>query len=145
MATLQAAQANRPLFGNLAQQLYNTPTHGNGRQSLQCSFATKLLHMVNPNAPIYDSLVAAFYFFQEPGRNKPLGQRIAAYVAFHTFLAEEYRRILANGLLAASIQAFRQQFNPQHFTDEKVIDSLLWTYVALLRSGGVTSGTIIYR
>jgi hypothetical protein len=142
---LQTAQLNPPTVGNLAQQLYNTPTHGNGRQSLQFSFATKLLHMVNPNAPIYDSLVAAFYFFQEPGRNLALTQRIAAFAAFHAFLAQEYRRILANSLLGVSIQAFRQRLNPQQSTDEKVIDSLLWAYVALLRNGGVSNETIIYR
>ena len=129
---LRKAQINPPAVGNLAQQLHNTPTHGNGRKSLQFSFATKLLHMVNPNAPIYDSLVAAFYFFQEPDRNQTLQQRVNAYVAFHTFLAVEYQRILSNNLLGLSIQAFRQQFNPQRFTDTKVIDSLLWAYVTML-------------
>ena len=142
---LQAAQAVPTTIGGLAQQLYNTPTHGNGRQSLQLSFTTKLLHMVNTNAPIYDSLVAAFYFFQEPGRNQTLQHRVAAYVAFHTFLTQEYAMIIANNLLAPSIQAFRHQLNPVQFTDEKVIDSLLWAYVAMLRNGGITNGTIIYR
>ena len=142
---LQAAHANSITVGNLAHQLYNIPTHKNGRQSLQFSFTTKLLHMVNPNAPIYDNLVAAIYFFQEPSRKLALSQRISTYVAFHTFLAQEYQRILANNLLAASIYAFRKQFNPQHFTDEKISDSLLWAYVAWLRKGAVTKGTIIYR
>jgi len=141
---LQVAQANRPAVADLAQQLYATPTHRNGQQSLQFSFATKLLHMVAPSTPIYDSLVAAFYFWQEPARNLTLGQRVAAFAQFHIFLAQEYRRILQNNLLGVSIQGFRQQFNPQHFTDEKVVDSLLWAYVALLRNGGITDGTVIY-
>ena len=142
---LQEAQANLPAIGDLARKLYSTPTHGNSRQSLQFSFATKLLHMVSPTSPIYDSLVAAFYYYQEPTRGITLAQRVAAHVGFHTFLVQEYARIIANNLLAPSIQAFRQKFNPIRFTDEKIIDSLLWAYVAVLRNKGITSGTILYR
>lgn len=141
---LQGARGNPPDVGNLAQQLYGTPTRKNEQQSLQFSFATKLVHMVAPTTPIYDSFVAAFYFFKEPASSS-LEQRVAALAAFHTFLSQEYNRILANNLLAESIQAFRQQFNPQQFTNEKVIDSLLWAYVKLMRNGGATNGTIIYR
>jgi len=142
---LQAAQASPPILGDVAQRLYQTPTNKNGRKSLQFSFVTKLLHMVNRSAPIYDSRVAAFYFFQVPSPKQPLQARIASFVAFQNFLGREYRRILTNGLLAQSIQAFRKLFNPQQFTDEKLIDSLLWAYVALLRNGGLTNGAIIYR
>jgi hypothetical protein len=142
---LHAAQRHPITVANLAHQLYGTPTHGNGRRSLQFSFATKLLHMVSPDTPIYDSLVAAFYFFQEPERNLALAQRIGVLAAFYIFLGQEYQRICTNNLLSVSIQAFRQQFNPRQFTDEKVVDSLLWAFVALLRQGGVTNGTITYR
>lgn len=142
--SLQSARLNPPTAGNLAHQLYATPTHKGGRQSLQFSFATKLLHMVNPNTPIYDSMVGAFYFFQAPGPKIALPQRVAALVMFHNYLGQEYQRICANNLLAVSIQAFRQRFNPHHFTEEKVIDSLIWAFVALLRDGGITNGTISY-
>ena len=101
--------------------IYKIPTNKSGRQSLQISFATKLLHMVNPTTPIYDSMVAAFYFFDEPGRKQPLQ------------------------LLSPAIQSFRRRFSPQHFTDEKVIDSLLWAFVSLLRNGAVVQGTVVYR
>ncbi len=141
---LEAAQEEPPAIEDLAQQLYEVPTHANGRQSLQFSFATKLIHTVNPNAPIHDSLIATLYFFQEPNRDQVLGQRIATLTAFHAFLTEEYQRILVGGLLAPSIEAFRLRFAPQEFTDEKVIDSLLWAFVALLRNGGLINGGIFY-
>jgi hypothetical protein len=141
---LQAALANPPILGNLVQELYQTPTHANGRQSLQFSFATKLLHMVNPNSPIYSKEVAAFYFFQEP--DHALQQRIDELVDFHNFLSSnEYTRVLTNGLLTFSIQAFRAQFNPQHFTDVKIIDSLIWAFVLLLNNGALMNGQIIYH
>jgi hypothetical protein len=63
--SLQSARLNPPTLTAVAANLYTTPTNAKGR-SLQFSFATKLLHMVNPKTPIYDSEVAAFYFFEEP-------------------------------------------------------------------------------
>ena len=143
--TLQAAQVNLPILGNLAQQLYQIPTHANNRQSLQFSFVTKLLHMINIHAPIYDSSVASFYLFREPKHTQPLQQRIEVLTNFHAFLVREYGRVLQNGLLAQSIQQFRQHFQPQNFTDEKVIDSLIFWYVALLRNGGLMNGQVIYH
>jgi len=142
---LQAALTNPPALRSLVGKLYKTPTQGSGKQSLQFSFATKLLHTANCQSPIYDSFVAAFYFFQAPDSGRPLEGRITELVAFHDFLCKEYERVLANGLLAESIQAFRSQFNPQHFTEEKIIDSLIWAYVGLLNNGGLTEGRIVFR
>lgn len=55
------------------------------------------------------------------------------------------KRVLKHNLLALAIKCFRQTLKPQHFTDEKVIDSLIWAYVATLWDGGVTKGTILYQ
>ena len=103
---LHNAKSNRPDLSKLTLALHATPTHGNGRKSLQFSFASKLLHMVSPSMPIYDSLVAAFYFYQEPSRKLTPEQRVASLVGFHSFLFSEYQRILTNNLLAQSIAAF---------------------------------------
>jgi hypothetical protein len=66
-------------------------------------------------------------------------------VAFHGFLTQEYARVLNGGLLASAIQEFRLRLNPQHFTDEKIVDSLIWAFVALLRKGALPKGQIVYR
>src|ERR1700730_14935071 len=63
---LNAAISHTPTLRSVAQTLHAASTNSNGRQSLQFSFATKLLHMTNQQLPIYSSEVAAFYFFQEP-------------------------------------------------------------------------------
>ena len=36
------------------QALYRIPTQGNGRRSLQLSFASKLMHTLDPHRPMYD-------------------------------------------------------------------------------------------
>jgi hypothetical protein len=141
---LHKAKSNPPDLSTLILALHAIPTHGKTRQSVQCSFASKLLHMVSPSLPIYDSLIAAFYFYEVPNRKLTLQQRVTSLIDFHSFLKAEYQRILANNLLAPSLVAFRDRFKPLHFTDEKIIDSLLWGYVSLLRGGGIVGGQIQY-
>ena len=61
---LNAAINHPPTLSSVAQTLHAASARQNGQKSLQFSFATKLLHMTNQHSPIYDSQVAAFYFFQ---------------------------------------------------------------------------------
>ena len=141
--SLQNAVLNPPTLSPLFSISTIPPTTAKGR-TVECSFATKLLHMVKPRTPVYDSNVAAFYFFQAP--NSGPQKKIAAYVDFHNFLVQEYGRVLQNGLLAASLQAFRQKFPlALQFTDEKVIDFLILYYVRLLENGAQAKGQILYH
>jgi hypothetical protein len=142
---LNVARLNLPDLATLVTTLHATPTHGDGRQSLQFSFASKLFHMVSPSMPIYDSLVAAFYFYGEPNRNLPIRQRVSSLVGFHSFLSFEYQRILKQKLIGSSISAFRNHFNPIHFTDEKIIDSLIGGFVSLAKQGAIADGKIQYK
>ena len=111
--------------GTLAYELYQIPIRNN-KQALQFSFCTKLCHMLNRHLPIYDSNIRTFYDFRTPGYGLTVLQRIAQFMCFYWFLIAEYNRVLEGRLLHVSIQAFRQRFRPQHFTDIKVIDSLIW-------------------
>lgn len=144
-AELNAAISKPPTLRQLAEVLYNSPANSTGDKRLQFSFATKLLHMTTPTLPIYDSQVAGFFFFEPPKTSLPLQERIKGYVAFHDFLIGEYARILSGGLLANAIQVFRQKLTPQHFTDQKVVDSLIWGFMNLLRSGGLQGKQIVYE
>jgi hypothetical protein len=53
--------------------------------------------------------------------------------------------VLQNNLLAPAVQEFRLRLNPQHFTDEKIVDSLIWAFVGLLRKGALQKGQIAYH
>jgi hypothetical protein len=141
---LAKAAVEVPSLEGLSKTLHGASARQNGKQSLQFSFATKLLHMVDRCAPIYDSKVAKFYFFQPLPAEGELAARINRFVAFHTFLVGEYARVLNCGLLRGAIQAFRQQFNPTQLTDEKCIDSLLWAFVTLLERGALPASQIVY-
>jgi hypothetical protein len=147
--TLAAAVSQLPTLSSVAQTLHAASARQNGQKSLQFSFATKLLHITNPHLPIYDSQVAAFYFFVEPDRNpkdpNDFQRRIREFVTFHDFLRQEYARVLQNNLLVTAIQEFRVRLNPQHFTDEKIVDSLIWAFVGLLWNGGLQNQQVVFH
>ena len=75
-----------------------------------------------------------------PHAGESLQDSIEYFFSFPNFLSAEYARILAGGLLASSILACRSQVKPQHFTDVKIIDLLIWAYVDLLNKGGLIDG-----
>jgi hypothetical protein len=129
-------------FAALVNELNIIPVNANGHRP-QFSFATKMLHMVNQQLPIYDSLISAFYFFEPYCRDLP--ERVNEIAAFYEFLQVEYLRIQNEGFLNPSIQAFRNYFAPQHFTDAKVIDSLIWAFVDFLYDGGIFNGQVNYH
>lgn len=140
----QHLQFPRPLI-HIVDALHRVNFNARLGRRINFSFATKLFHMGHLNTPIYDSRISTFYSYSRPENHLPLLGRIFRYDAFHLFLQHEYRRVLQNGLLAPSIHAFRQALNPQQFTDEKIIDSLIWAYVSLLDDNGLMRRQVVYH
>jgi hypothetical protein len=113
---------------------------------IQFSFATKLAHMVDDQRPVYDSFVAAFYFFVSPSGEKPVASRLRTFLAFYEFLRSEYHRILSLGLLQPAIESLRKHVRPGYgLADERIIDWLVWAYVSQLRSGAQLRGNMLYK
>jgi hypothetical protein len=133
-----------PTLADLCRALYDPSGRRNGTRTLQFSFATKLLHTLNPHVPIYDSKVARFFLFEAPSSDRPVPERIGGLTAFHAFLEVEYRRVLNGRQLSTAIDAFRQRFDPEQHTDEKIVDWLIWTFVNLVDGGALLNGQIAY-
>jgi hypothetical protein len=144
-AALSAATSQPPTLNGLCQTLSLSSTRKDGTQTVQFSFATKLVHMVQPRFPIYDSRVCRFYLFQQqlPTKLTPQ-QKMSRLVAFHNFLIAEYARVISSGQLAPAIAMFRQHFNPQMHSDEKIVDWFIWALVGLADSGALLNGQISY-
>ena len=144
-AALSAAASQPPTLSGLCQTLSLSSTRKDGTQTLQFSFATKLLHVVQPQIPIYDSRVCRFYLFQQqPPMKLTPQQKTSRLIAFHSFLIAEYARVITSGKLAPAIAAFRNRFNPQMHGDEKIVDWLIWALVGLADSGALLNGAITY-
>jgi len=128
---------NPPHLILLAKKLYQIPINTKNIKALEFSFCTKLCHMLNHELPIYDSKIILFYDFNEPPRTLPIIDRLRGYAQSYRFLIDEYNRVLNEGLLLPSIQAFRRHFNPKHFTDKKIIDSLIWGFQNIKKRSGM--------
>jgi hypothetical protein len=142
--TLRAPAESTLNLEEVVRALHDASANSIGRRSLPFSFATKLVHMRNRRLPIYDSQVAAFYFFQTPSAALPVSERIERLMKFHRFLVAEYGRILDQNLLARPIETFRDRFAPKSFTEERIIDSLIWAFVGLLHKDALLEKGIIY-
>jgi hypothetical protein len=132
---LNTAASEAPTLSEVVLALYEPSARRDGTKSIQFSFATKLLHMANPDLPIYDKNVAQFYSFQPPPSTISRDSRIRALVGFHELLRSEYAGVLEQGLLKGPIDEFRNQFRPQLLTDHRVIDFLIWQTVELQAKG----------
>ena len=60
----------------VATTLYGIPTHIDGSKSLQFSFASKMVHMLCPNLPIYDHMLEMFSFFRRSALERILNQSL---------------------------------------------------------------------
>lgn len=111
----------------ITRTLYDIPSNKKGKKTLQFSFASKLIHTLEPHRPIYDNMVATFYRFSVPNHTKSYGLRILCYLNFYDSLIKEYESVLTNGLLSQSIESFKHKFSiSDAYTNEKVIDTLIW-------------------
>ncbi len=125
---LQTNLNNITSLNQVVRQLYQIPVDVKGqRRKIHFSFSSKLIHMIDPHSPIYDSMVVKFFSFSAKAETHE--EKILELSRFHQFLTTEYQRVLNLHLLTPSIKQFRQHFSPIKFTDEKIIDSLIWAFV----------------
>ena len=129
----------------VVRHLYIFPTDNNGELKLQFSFSSKLVHIIKPSLPIYDSRVSDFYFL--PDIEGDIDERIEIFISSYNFLVKEYARILQAGLLNEAIEHFRKHFHIQNeYTDVRTIDTLIWRFVSFARSeGAIRDGIILYE
>ena len=126
--------------------LFEKPTGSKGQISFQFSFATKLVHSCIPTLPVYDSTVRAFYFLPEASTVSSIEGKLERSVESYRYLQQEHERIMKYQLLEESIRRFREYFNVDtRYTDQKIIDSLIWKFVSGLRSGKLNRQRFAYN
>lgn len=134
-----------PTVEAVARHFLTIPSHGKTWYSVQFSFSSKLAHILNPDLPVYDSLVEAFYFLPKPPAAKQPERKLQKLLNSYHFLQDEYQRVINNQLLDSALEAFRNHFSAlPPCSDAKIIDALIWAYVAYLRGGAITRGKVTY-
>jgi len=96
--------------------------------SFQFSFISKLMHMINGTFPIYDSKVRDFYFIPISSDNNFEKKRKNANGLIY-YLIQEQKKAIACKEIKSAMNKFKNRFSPHNFSDEKILDSLIWGYV----------------
>jgi hypothetical protein len=132
-------------INKVVKELYEVSSNSKDKKTLQFSFATKLLHTIDNTRPVYDSLVADFYFLPQIKPTWKFDKKLSAYQKAYEFLQKEHQRIIDNNILSAAISKFRAHFDlPVTYTDQKIIDTLLWKFTSFLRAGAIRESKIKY-
>ena len=108
----------------ILEGLYHIPTKKKVK-SLQFSFATKLLHTLDTNQPIYDSKVAELLGLPVK-KGKDFAANINTCIAVYGKLQEAQQQFLSDEGIMNQIAALKARYNSQ-ISDEKALDFLLWS------------------
>ena len=129
---------------DIIEKLYELKCNKKGTHSVHFSFASKLVHTIHSDLPIYDSMVAAFYYFPVKAYWSK-DRKIEEYLLSYEFLKREYTRIMDQNILEQSIDKFKNKFCVgEEYSNVKIIDTLIWRYVALLKTGAVRDDHVRY-
>jgi hypothetical protein len=106
------------------------------KESLQFSFATKLLATLDQELPIYDSLVASVFDFRAPYYEKVFEKRLDKFLKFYDVLSQTSRWLAQQKQLNAVNAAFAKR----HQGWEKVplpkrVDLILWATGKAIKEG----------
>jgi hypothetical protein len=128
----------------ITRKLYEIPTNSLEKKALQFSFASKLVHMVRTELPVYDRMVETFYYLPRSYAGTA-EKKLENLLLSFGFLVKEYDRILRQGLLDQALHSFRRRFSlPPQYSDQKSIDTLIWKFVPFLEKGALRDGSVIY-
>ena len=104
-----------------------------GDKIYQYSFATKLVNMLNPSSPIYDSEVARVFQFSTYHLSD-IDKKIDRFNIYQNQINEAYKFILQENLLEPTYEQFNSKFKKYSITDTKKIDFIFWSYGKLLNN-----------
>ncbi len=111
-------------MNTILEGLYHIPTRRKVK-SLQFSFATKLLHTLDTNPPIYDSIVAELLDLPVK-KGKDFAANINTCIAVYGKLQDAQQQLLSDEGIMNQIAALKARYNSQ-ISDKKALDFLLWS------------------
>ena len=143
---LYSCYANKRIsIFEIMEKLAEIECNENGDKKLHFSFASKLVHTVDNSKPIYDSMIAQFYFFPEIKYNWIAEKKIEEYKKAYNFLIYEYERVQNEKLIDKTVHKLMVKYpNINHVNPVKIIDWIIWKYISLLKSGKIRDKIIVY-
>ena len=113
-------------LGTILSELYEIPTL-KGKNTIQFSFATKLLHTIDNNNPIFASEVAVLTKINIKGSDRD--KKIYSCIEIYNSLEKLYAKLKKDDKIRKVISKFRSKFkvDDERISDTKVIDFIMWS------------------
>jgi len=111
----------------ILSELYEIPTLKR-KKTIQFSFATKLVHTIDNNKPIYSSEIGS-RINKKPNQTGHKNVRIQSCIVLYNSLEMLYEELKKNEKIRNVISKFRLKFkvNEEKMSDTKVLDFILWS------------------
>jgi len=94
--------------------------------SIEASFSSKIAATINPNLPVWDSVILEHLKLKKPGSHIPKEERLSRTVALYNSISKFYTDFLKHKLANEMISDFNKQFPEANISDIKKIDLILW-------------------
>ena len=110
----------------ILSELYKIPRL-DGKHSIQFSFATKLLHTIDNDKPIFDSGVETLTGVKRKGSDRDT--KINSCIEIYNSLGTLYAELKDNDKIRKIISKFRSKFkvDDEKMSDTKVLDFIMWS------------------
>ncbi len=109
----------------ILSELYEIPTL-KGKNTIQFSFATKLLHTIDNNKPIFDSEIAKLIKLKQDGSDKDT--KIQSCIEIYNSLEILNTELKEDYEIKKVISRFRSKFNVyEEISDAKALDFIMWS------------------
>ncbi len=97
---------------------------------LELSFSSKLIHVINPNRPIWDNNVSVHHFGMKlPGYGLEAATRQREIIRLYHEYCSRYYEYLDSHDGQQAIKMFNERYPHTGFTDVKKLDFLMWVDV----------------
>ena len=112
-------------FEKVLRGLYSFPNR-KGQNTLQFSFATKMLNTIDDKMPIYDSEVAKMFSMSRPYQSE-FEIKLDKYLDQLEKIQNGYDKIINQNLLPETIGLFDQVFKDNKLSEMKKLDFIFWS------------------
>lgn len=94
---------------------------------LEISFSSKLIHIINPNRPIWDNNVSIHHFSMKlPGYDLPVDVRQKEVIRTYHEYCSRFYEYLDSSEGQTAIRMFNDKYPHTGFTDAKKLDFIMW-------------------
>lgn len=98
--------------------------------ALELSFSSKLIHVINPNRPIWDKIVAENHFKMKlPGYSGVTSDRQKEIIRLYHEYCSRFYEFLDSADGQTILRLFNEKYPHTGFTDAKKVDFIMWVDV----------------